>query len=99
GITDADREAVAALDRLRDDPAAQSDLDRVLDVTDTDAVACRLLAVDLDLQVAFAHDRLGDHVLSAADRLEDLLDRFAYLVTGLQVRAKDLDADLGAYAG
>ena len=43
GVTDADREAVAALDRLRDDPAAQGDLDGVLDVVDADAVAGRLL--------------------------------------------------------
>ncbi len=37
---------------------------------DADAVAGRLLAVDVDFQVALAHDRLGDHVARPVDRLE-----------------------------
>src|SRR5207249_4421508 len=39
GVADAHREAVAARDRVGDDPAAQGDLDRVLDVADTHPVA------------------------------------------------------------
>ena len=44
GVADPHREAIPALDGLGDDPAAQGDLDGVLDVADADAVACRLLA-------------------------------------------------------
>src|SRR5262249_46697889 len=98
-VADADREAVPTLDRLRDDPAAEGDLDGILDVADADAVACRLHPVDLDLQIALAHDGLGDHILCAPDWLQDLLDLFAHLVNSLQVRAENLDADLGAHAG
>ena len=56
GVADAHREAVAVLDGLRDDPAAQRHLDRVLHVGHADAVAGRLLAVDLHFQVALAAD-------------------------------------------
>ena len=89
GVADAHREAVAALDGLRDDPAAQGHLDRVLDVGDADAVAGRLLAVDLDLQVALAHDRLGDHVAGRPSiGLMRLLDLLADPVDGLPGRGR-----------
>ena len=60
GIADAHRKAIALLDGESDGPAGQRDFDFVLNVLDRDAVAGRLLAVDVDLQIAFAHDRRGD---------------------------------------
>src|SRR5205823_13788224 len=77
----------------------QGDLDRVLDVADADAVAGGLLAVDVNFQIALAHDRLGDYVAGALDGLEGLFDLLAHAVDVAQVGAKDLDADLRAHAG
>ena len=70
GVADPDRVALAALDGLRQRPAAHRRLDHVLDVADVDPVAGRLLAVDLDLDVALARDLVGEHVGRAADRAE-----------------------------
>ena len=68
GVADADRVALAALDGHRQRPAPHRHLDDVLDVADVDAVAGRLLAVDLDLDVALADDLVGEDVGRAADR-------------------------------
>ncbi len=99
GVADAHRETVAALDGGCDDLAAQRHLDGVLDVADRQAVAGRLRPVDLDFQIAFAHDRLGDHVLGPLDRLEGLLNFLAHAVDGRQVRPEDAHADLRLDAG
>src|SRR5882672_10444253 len=53
-ITNAHGEAVALLDRLRDDSAAQRNLDLVLNVVHGDAIAGGLLALDFDLQITLA---------------------------------------------
>ena len=99
GIADADRKAVALFDRVGHRPAGQGDFDLVLNVLDRDAVAGRRLAVDVDLQIALAHDRRGDHVAGAVDRLERRFDVLADAVDRVQVGAEDLDADVGAHAG
>src|SRR5262249_24037080 len=99
GIAKAHRESIASFHGLGNDPAAQGYFDGVLDVADADAVAGGFLPIDVNLQIALAHDRLGDHVLGALDRLDGLLDLLANAVDGFQVGAEDLDADLRAHAG
>src|SRR5262249_40222091 len=77
GVADTYREAVAAFHRLRYGPTPQGDLNGVLDVADAHTVAGRFLAVDLDLQIALAHERLGNDIHRAGDRFEGLLDLLA----------------------
>src|SRR5262249_39785848 len=81
----AHREAVAVLDRLRDDPAAQGHLDGLLHVGDARAVARRPGAVDLHLQVVLAPDLPGQHALRPLDRLQRRGDLLAHPVDGLQI--------------
>src|SRR5207302_10006308 len=92
-------EALAAFDGLRDRLPAQRDLHGILDVLDADAVACRPFQVDVDLQVAFAHDWRGDDIPRPVDRLQGGLDLLAHAVNCGQIRAEHLDADVGAHAG
>ena len=67
GVADADRVALAPLDGHRQRLAPHRHLDHVLDVAHLDAVPGRLLAVDVDLDVALAHDLVGDDVRRAPD--------------------------------
>src|SRR5205807_1270484 len=99
GIAHSDRETLPAFHRLRHHPAAQGYLNRVLNVGYADSIASGFLAVDVDLQIAFAHDRRGDDIAGAVDRLESCLDVLADTVDDGQVRAKHLDADIGANPG
>src|SRR6516164_7656083 len=75
-IANADGKPLPALDRLRHRPPAQCNLNRVLDICDTYSVASGFLTFDLNLQIPFPHDRSGDDVPSAGDRLERRLDVF-----------------------
>ena len=86
-IADADRIALAALDRHGQVLAADGDLDHVLHVADVHAVAGDLLAVDPELDVGLADDAVGDHVGRAGRLLEDLLDLQADPLDLLQVAA------------
>ena len=99
GVADADGEPLAAFDGRGDRLAAQGRLDDVLNVADVDAVAGRLLAVDVDLQVAFADDLVGEDVDRAGDLLEHGGDLLRDLLDLVQVVAEDLHADHRAHAG
>src|SRR5439155_26830832 len=90
GVADADREAVAVLDRLRHHPAAEGHLDRVLDVGHADAVARRPLAVNVDLPIVLAPDLPRQHALRPLERLDGGGDRLADPVDRGQVAAEDL---------
>ena len=57
GIADADGEAIAIFDGVGDGAAAEGDFDFLLNVFDSDAIAGGLIALDVDLHIAFAHDR------------------------------------------
>src|SRR5207302_7719280 len=92
-VADAHWEAVPALDRLGEHPAAQGHFDRVLDVAHLDAVAGRPLPVDGNIQVAFTHDRLGHDVLAPRNRSQHTSDFLADPIDGFQVRTENLNAD------
>ena len=61
-VADANRVALAALDRLHDVHAADGDLDDILHVADVDAVAGDAVAVDFEFQIRLADDAVGDDV-------------------------------------
>ena len=86
-------------DGIGDGPPGQRHFDFVLNIFHRNAVAGGFLALDVDLHVAFAHDRRGDDIACAVDRLECGFDIFAHLVDRFQIGAKHLDADVGAHAG
>ena len=71
----------------------------VLNVADVDAVAGRLLAVDLDFEVAFADDLVGEHVDRAGNLLEHGGNLLRHLLDLVEVVAEDLHADHRAHAG
>src|SRR5258708_2939305 len=93
-IADANRETIASFHGLRDGSAAERDFDGILNVADPDAVAGRLLAVDLNLQIALALYRLGAnvagpfHALVFAVPLERQDDLLTYRVDGVHIRAE-----------
>ena len=66
GVADADRITLATFDRHRQGTSTHRDLDNVLDVAHVDPVASRLLAVDLDLDVTFAGDLVGEDIRRAS---------------------------------
>ena len=99
GVADADRVALAALDGHRQRPAPHRHLDHVLDVADVDAVAGRLLAVDLDLDVALADDLVGEDVGRTADPAQHRGDLLADALDVVELGAEDLHGDRQPHAG
>ena len=99
GVANADRKPVALFDGERNGPARQCDFNFVLNVFDRDSVAGGSLAVDVDLHIALAHDRRGDHVACSVDGLEHGFDLLAHAVDRIQIGTEYFHADIGAYAG
>src|SRR5262249_50529388 len=95
--TNTHRKAIPFLHGVGDDAAAQGHFDGILDVIHADAVAGGLGAVDLDLQVRLAGDRLGNDVASTIDGLECPLGLLGDTLDRLQVRAENLDTDVRAH--
>ena len=99
GVAHADRVTLPLLDRHRHGLAPHRHLDDVLDVAHLDAVAGRLGAVDPDLNIAFAHDLVGNHVGCAPDSTEHAGDLLGHALELVEVFAEDLHADRRTNAG
>lgn len=99
GVANANREAFAFFNGVGDDSSGQRDFNLVLNVLDRNAVPRSRLAVDVDLQIALAHDRRGERVACSGNRLERGFNLFADPINRVEVRAKDLHANVGADAG
>ena len=93
GVTHPDRVTFPLLDGHGQGLAPHGHLDHVLDIAHLDAVAGRLLAVDADLNVAFAHDLVGNHVGGTTDLTKHPGDFLGHALELVQVLAEDLDAD------
>ena len=98
-IADADRVALAALDRRGDRLGAERRGDHVLHVADHQAVAGELRAVGVDIEVVAANDALGEGAGRARHRSHDGLDLPREPFDLGKVGAEHLDADRRADAG
>ena len=98
-IADVDRIALEALNGLGDRHAAHRGLNDLLDIADVDAVAGRLQAVDLDIEIVAADHPLGDGREGPRHGPHHGLDLLADAAQSRQIVAHDLDADRGLDAG
>ncbi len=92
-VADDDRVPLAALDGRRDDLAGQGRLDHVVDLADAHAQPGGPVAVEADLDVRLAADRVGDDVDRASQWLHDPGDFFRAADDVVEVAAQHADAD------
>ena len=94
-----DAVAFTALDRGRDDSAAERGRNDFLYIADRKAITRGRLAVGRDLDIVSAAQPFGKGARRARDGFDDALDLGREPLKVMQIRAEHLDADRGADAG
>jgi hypothetical protein len=92
-------EAAVAFDHLRDPLAVDHLLERTQQRARRNAVACRLVVVDADLDLRNQHLLLDLQVGDAGDLREPLAQLRRQAAQRVEIVAVDLQRDLGAHAG
>ena len=99
GVADADGKSLAAFDGHGDGLSAQGDFDDVLNIAHVDAVSGGFLAVDVDLQIAFADVLVGSDIDRAGNFSQHGRHLFRHFLNFVQIVAENLYADHRAHAG